>query len=96
MCAWFKATKKPLEVNVIKWDGKKSTFNTIRALEGCAGVFFNRYTGDLIVPTSEGDMICTVGNYLIVGLVGEVYPISEEAFKAGYTCASDSLRSDHE
>ena len=38
----------------------------------------------LIVPTLEGEMLCTLGDYLIKGVKGEFYPCKADIFKMTY------------
>ena len=39
----------------------------------------------ILVDTEEGMMTADVGDYLIIGLFGEVYPIKADIFKETYT-----------
>lgn len=44
-----------------------------------------RYVGSkLIIPTLEGDMEATVGDFIICGVRGELYPCKPEIFDATY------------
>ena len=43
--------------------------------------------GGMLIKTTEGDMIGRVGDYLIKGVEGELYPCSPSVFKATYRLA---------
>ena len=43
----------------------------------------------LIIPTLEGDMICSLGNYLIKGVKGEFYPCKSDIFEETYELEID-------
>ncbi len=38
----------------------------------------------LVIQTLEGDMIASLGDYIIKGVLGEFYPCKPEAFEAKY------------
>ncbi|MCX0396936.1 hypothetical protein LI014_06065 [Clostridium perfringens] len=38
----------------------------------------------LIIPTLEGEMICSLGDYLIKGVKGEFYPCKPDIFEETY------------
>lgn len=37
-----------------------------------------------VIHTLEGDMVATVGDYVIIGLKGERYPCKPDVFRASY------------
>lgn len=39
---------------------------------------------ELIVRTNEGPTRCPIGHYLIIGMIGEVYPCDNEVFNKKY------------
>lgn len=44
-----------------------------------------KYRGDkLIIPTLEGDMQASQGDWIIVGVQGEIYPCKPDVFDATY------------
>jgi hypothetical protein len=40
--------------------------------------------GEILIHTMEGDMIGTYGDYIIKGVVGELYPCKEDVFLKSY------------
>lgn len=45
--------------------------------------------GGVIVKTPEGDMTGAVGDYIIQGIKGELYPCKKEIFEATYKPAGE-------
>lgn len=76
----MKYIKKPVEVEAVQWNGE----NTEEILE-----FTNRTAklenGEMKIATLEGTMTVNVGDYIIKGVKGEVYPCKPDIFKATYT-----------
>lgn len=86
--------KKPVKIEAVKWEGDfiVNGENTApawvdRALED--GTLFFEGQGELYVKTLEGDMRCGVGDYLIKGVNGELYPCKTDAFEATYEDADE-------
>lgn len=75
----MKYIKKPVEVEAVQWNGE----NTEEVLE-----FTNRAAkfenGKMQIATLEGTMTANVGDYIIKGVKGEVYPCKPDIFKATY------------
>ena len=44
---------------------------------------------NLIIPTLEGNMICSVGDWIIKGVNGEFYPCKPDIFKKTYEPVDD-------
>ena len=95
---WQKVRKKPIEVEAFqltedmipqrktKDDGKGKTKTTIGVfLDKDKKIFAsNDEGGFFIVTTLEGDVRTEVGNYIIKGIKGEVYPCRKDIFEATY------------
>ena len=43
----------------------------------------------LLIPTLEGEMICSLGDYLIKGIQGELYPCKPDIFEQTYEKVGD-------
>lgn len=74
--------KKPVVIEAWQWDGGAGSDERpdwVRA------VCFRRF-GDqaLVVPSLEGDMIASPGDWIIRGIKGEVYPCKPDIFAATY------------
>jgi hypothetical protein len=75
-----KFRKKPIEIEAFKWQTDVVP-EWWRAKEG---ITINVATGSAFIPTLEGIMEARVGDYIIQGIQGEIYPCKEEIFKATY------------
>ena len=42
------------------------------------------YKGEVVIRTLEGNMIASVGDYIIKGLRGEFYPCKPDVFEKKY------------
>lgn len=80
-----KYRKKPVEIEAIEYNG----FNYPEVqdwIAGCAHVWpdwLHNY-GEFKIHTLEGDMIASVGDYIIKGINGEFYPCKTDIFEKTY------------
>lgn len=82
-----KYRKKPVVVEAVKWDGKLTTIEPLMAGSTCEVVEQNFLEDDLIIPTLEGKMTANVGDWIIKGVKGELYPCKPDIFEATYELA---------
>lgn len=86
----IKATKKPVQIEAIQWTG-----NNIKDIESfCKDPLLgsrcymhdrsNNGTYELKIRTLEGDLIATIGDFIIKGVKGEYYPCNEYIFNITY------------
>jgi len=71
--------KKPVVIEAIQWNGKLTTVEHLHAE-------FSQVLGDdgLSIHTLEGVMRADVGDWIIKGVKGEVYPCKPDIFAATY------------
>jgi len=77
----MKYRKKPVVIEAIEWTGEN--MDAVRTF--CLG--FRRTTfapGRVYIETLEGVMAANVGDYIIRGIKGEVYPCKPGIFAATY------------
>lgn len=81
-----KYRKKPVEIVAIQYIG-----NNIEEIEDFVGNQLLRYNNtqeednySLGIPTLEGIMKASVGDYIIKGVAGEAYPCKPEIFRVTY------------
>jgi hypothetical protein len=81
-----KYRKKPVEIEAILWDGKMETVDEIEEWsDGGTFVFTDRGSHIvLMIVTPEGDMRATVGDFIIKGSAGEMYPCKPDVFETVY------------
>lgn len=92
--------KKPVVIEAIKWEGlpdlnemlgseKASEIGRMEAFDDWLvanqGDRKCTYHGDtILIPTLEGIMIASRGDWIIRGVKGELYPIKDEIFRETY------------
>jgi hypothetical protein len=76
-----KYRKKPVVIEAIQFDGTGDSFDEIDKFTNG-----KMYVHDNIVyiKTLEGDMIASIGDYIIKGVNGEFYPCKPDIFKKTY------------
>lgn len=78
--------KRPVKVDAVRWTGSSESLDEIYKLcpENLDRAF--HYTGKvLFVRTLEGSMQANIGDWIIKGVAGEVYPCKPDIFKQTYT-----------
>lgn len=85
---------KPCEIEAVHWTGENHremfdflTGNTEQFITISGDNFFIDHSlvyGGLIIKTLEGNMIASVGDYIIKGLRGEFYPCKPDVFEKKY------------
>lgn len=84
-----KYKKKPVTVEAFKYDGDLKNTNGFFYVEPWAvtafqyGIIFFK-DGDCFIKTLEGDMKVNVGDYIIQGVNGELYPCKPDIFEKTY------------
>lgn len=74
--------KKPVVIEAVRWFGG----NTGEILSFCGGDAHEK-NGALYIDTLEGALRASVGDYIIKGINGEVYPCKPDIFAATYETA---------
>lgn len=86
----MKYKKKSVVIEAFKYDGDMIDRNgvpyapdwAIAALEN--GTMYFRDAGQLYIKTLKGDHHVTVGDYIIQGVAGELYPCKPDIFDKTY------------
>lgn len=87
----WKYRKKPIAIEAFQYDGDFTYSNgtpyeapewIFQALEN--GTMYFAGQGELIIKTLEGDHHVSVGDYIIKGIAGELYPCKPDIFTATY------------
>ncbi len=77
--------KKPVVVEAVRWDG---SLLAVEALNGILGLSITFADNNKVrIPTLEGEMLASVGDYIIKGVNGEFYPCKPDIFDKTYVCA---------
>lgn len=87
-------TKKPIPIQAIQWDGT----NTDELIRFSKDIRFVYHEGvdtkvaiEMYVKTLEGDLYAQLGDYIIKGVRGEVYPCAKEIFEETYKEVMDTF-----
>lgn len=85
--------KKPVEIEARKFIGNSELIDVYELAEWCGGEFKHdthpgqerkTYYWSIEIPTLEGTMRATPGDYIIRGVQGEFYPCKPDIFAATY------------
>lgn len=76
----IKAIKKPVEIEALQWTG----YNLDEVLDFTKSKSNIKMHNQLVIQTLEGDMVATVGDFIIKGIKGEFYPCKEDIFHLTY------------
>jgi hypothetical protein len=81
-----KYRKRPVVVDAFQWNGEECPpYGRICVGKDELGV--NHY--NLVIPTLEGTMYATEGDYIIIGVKNEVYPCKVDIFEMTYEIVWD-------
>lgn len=75
-----KYRKKPVIIEAVQFTGN----NVDEILEFAKDSFNNPSTSEIVIPTLEGNMIASIGDYIIKGVNGEFYPCKPDIFDKTY------------
>lgn len=78
----MKYRKKPVVIDAIQWDGTASGASKIAEAFNVACAWHVGHT--LEIPTLEGTMSASCGDYIIKGIKGECYPCKPDIFEMTY------------
>lgn len=77
----MKYRTNPCEIEAVQWLGD-NTKDILDFTKGNENVQF--IDGKLMIHTLEGDMLASVGDFIIRGLRGEFYPCKPDVFEKKY------------
>lgn len=87
----MKYRKKPVVIEAIQF-----TNDNLEEIEAfidtqiAVGLNTNGSVTRIIIPTLEGNMIATIGDYIIRGIKGEYYPCKSDIFESTYEIVEES------
>lgn len=93
-----KYRSQPVVIEAIHFDGTKQGAQKVRkwAAESKCDIVYVSLSPDLYyltIPTLEGQMTGSPGDYIIKGMQGEFYPCKAKVFTAKYDSVPDDLTS---
>lgn len=75
-----KYRKKPVVIEAVQFTGN----NVDEILEFAKDSFNNPSTSEIVIPTLEGNMMVSIGDYVIKGVNGKFYPCKPDIFDKTY------------
>ena len=87
-----KFVKKPVVIEAIQYNGINIT--EVESFVGAKlpSVWLSVEDTQLVIPTLEGDMKVSKGDYVIKGIKGEFYPCKPDVFEKTYDVVEDGVR----
>ncbi len=81
----MKFRKKPVVIEAVQFDGTDRSYYDVQSLADHSklGILETCEQG-IKIPTLEGVMIASLGDYVIRGIKGELYPCKADIFEATY------------
>jgi hypothetical protein len=81
----MKYRKKPVVVDVVRYNGKNKV-----EIQLFMNMYLDETSRGLKIPTLEGDVFASVGDYIIKGVEGEFYPCKPDIFEKTYEMVGDN------
>lgn len=78
--------KKPVVIEAVQFLGANHLLPETKFMKG-SGAYTHREEGKMpviMIPTLEGVMMASAGDYIIKGVKGEFYPCKPDIFEATY------------
>lgn len=91
-----KYRKKPVEIEAMQWDGSMTSTDDVTFWCGGEYDYIVKPSDPtdqsewINIPTLEGVMRASVGDWIIRGVKGEFYPCKPDIFAATYEAVGDS------
>lgn len=79
--------KKPVVIEALQWNGDDDQApgeSTLEILAWVATPNARFQEGYLVIPTLEGNLFASKGDWIIKGVKGEFYPCKPDIFEATY------------
>lgn len=79
----MKYRKKPVVIDAVQWNGENVDEISVLAAGCDVWATFNDRVA-IAIPTPEGVMRASVGDWIIKGVKGELYPCKPDVFEVSY------------
>lgn len=79
--------KKPVVIEAFQWQPKLKPEDCPHWFMNWIGQSIDQFdlsTGNVVIPTLEGNMTAIPGDWIIRGIKGEMYPCKPDIFEATY------------
>lgn len=89
----MKVIKKPIVVDAVRWMGDIESLEEIEKLKGSDFTKEEKLQfllhEQLLIQTLEGPLTASLGDYIVKGVRGELYPVKPDIFEETYDIVSD-------
>lgn len=85
----MKYRKKPVVIDAEQWLSSSDSWNKIKEM-GCPTEPGEMGSRSFYIPTLEGKMLASEGDWVIKGVNGEFYPCKPDIFEKTYEKADES------
>lgn len=79
----MKYRKKPVVIEAVQWDGENPAQVVVLAKDNIRLIEWNE-DNSLTIKTLEGGMKADIGDFIIKGVKGELYPCKPDIFEQTY------------
>jgi hypothetical protein len=76
--------KRPVEVEAFQWDGSSHLAEKPQWYVDANGISYNPVAKVLYIETLEGCMTAQIGDWIVKGVKGELYPCKPDIFDLTY------------
>ncbi len=83
-----KFRKKPVVIEAVQWTGR----NLADMTEHMGNGRLSLNQGRIVIETLEGTMLADIGDWIIRGVKGELYPCKPDIFEATYEPAEEGRK----
>lgn len=85
----MKFKKKPVVIEAVQWSG--NNMDEVLKLDKQRGImYYDEISKVLEMETLEGTMTASVGDWIIQGVQGEIYPCKPDIFKETYELVEEN------
>jgi hypothetical protein len=77
--------KKPVKIQAVKWTGDNILeIQKFQKTSDNPNAMYWTKDDKILIDTKKGDMLASIGDYIIRGIKGEIYPCNRDIFEETY------------
>lgn len=77
--------KQPLKIQAVQWTGDNILeIQEFQKTSANPNAMYWTKDDEILIDTKRGDMLAAIGDYIIRGVKGEIYPCKPDVFEAMY------------
>ena len=86
----MKYRKKPITIEAIQWTGDNIMRISAFFYNNDSEAIYDSESKTFTINTLEGQMVASIGDYIIKGIHGEFYPCKPDIFEESYELVEES------